>query len=119
MFKNSILLVMQTNDLLNTLAKSFVNDGKYLPLPDDITHALVFDTPDRAVEFAVPYTYTQGIAEGDEVCRMKSSQCFVGDYDGIAGVCEKKQQYPYRVIELRPKTTPVKPIVVKENDHEQ
>ena len=101
MFRDSILRVMQTIDLVELLAKA-VTTKTDLDLPEEITHALLFDAPDRIAEFAVPYTYTEGVAECDTVCRMKSSQCFIGDYNGIAGVCEHTQQYPYTVIELQP-----------------
>lgn len=103
MNQDSILRVMQTIDLVELLAKCVIAKAD-LDLPEVITHALVFDAPDRIAEFAVPYTYIKGVAEGDEVCRMKSSQCFIGDSNGIAGVEEHQQQYPYRVIELRSKT---------------
>lgn len=111
MFDNSVLRVMQTIDLVELLAKAVMAKAD-IDLPDVITHAIVFDAPDKAVEFAVPYTYVEGVAEGDAVCRMKVSQCFIGDYNGIAGVEEHKQQYPYKVIELRTKTKSTK---VKEN----
>lgn len=110
-YDNSVLRVMQTMDLVECLAKALVSKVD-IDLPECITHALVFDAPDKAVEFAVPYTYLEGVCEGDSVCRMKSSQCFIGDENGIAGVCEHKQQYPYKVIELRAKQTKSK---VKEN----
>lgn len=110
-FSNSILRVMLTIDLVELLAKTVIARTD-LDLPEEITHALVFDAPDRAVEFAVPYTYLEGVCEGDAVCRMKISQCFIGDYNGIAGVEEHTQQYPYKVIELRQKQTKSK---VKEN----
>lgn len=101
-FDDSILRTMQTINLVEMLAKARLL-GTDLDLHERITHAIVFDAPDKLVEFAVPYTYLEGVAEGDKVARVKISQCLVGDANGIAGVQEHRQQYPYRVIELRPK----------------
>lgn len=111
MCDDTILRCMLTIDLVELLAKAVVNKTD-IDLPECITHAMVFDAPDKAVEFAAPYSFIEGVGEGESVARMKVSQCFIGNKDGIEGVEEHRQQYPYKVIELR---AVVKPTKVKEN----
>lgn len=101
MFRDSILLITNTVDLLSILATANVNGDGLVGIDEHITHALVFDVPCNVESFAVPYTMTEGVLEGDRRTRLKYNQCFVGCYEGIAGVEEHKQSYPYRVIELR------------------